>query len=124
MNIHLEHSVLSTILMEGEEYLPIAIARGLTAECFDLETDCKIIYEVIESHYLSSNSAPDSIQVMDSLFESDKYSKVESTYMLLSTSDAPVARFQTHLDDLITKTYKRLLREAYAPFKGLRKNGA
>jgi len=122
MNIHLEHSVLSTILMEGEEYLPIAIARGLTAECFDLETDCKIIYEVIESHYLSSNSAPDSIQVMDSLFESDKYSKVESTYMLLSTSDAPVARFQTHLDDLIAKTYKRLIREAYAPFKGLRKN--
>jgi len=54
---------------------------------------------------------------MDDLVSSGKWSTLEPAYDRLILSDVPLLRFDSHLDSLLEKTYKRLCMESYEPLK-------
>lgn len=112
----LENAVVSALLLDGDETLAKATSKGLDINCF-VDNDCRTIYECIETHYRKHQNAPDSVQVMDDLVSSGKWSTLEPAYDRLILSDVPLLRFDSHLDSLLEKTYKRLSREAFGVYK-------
>ena len=117
--LSLEGVVVAGLVMAANECLSHAFELGLDEHCFT-ESKYRDVFNSILECYNKYDEVPDEIMIMDYLMTSDYWdTKMNLTWNELQQAEAPEINFKHYCRSLIEKTYKRLLRASYEPFRAI-----